>query len=70
MHRRAALGLIAYILARVRLTAQVPAYDFYPEFRRWWFALSAEQRMRATNPGQARAAHRAGVSAATSDTFF
>jgi SAM-dependent methyltransferase len=24
--------------------AQVKEYDFYPEFRKWWFALPAEQR--------------------------
>ena len=24
--------------------AQVPAYDFYPDFRKWWFALPDDQR--------------------------
>jgi SAM-dependent methyltransferase len=27
-----------------RLHAQVPAFDFYPGFRAWWFALPSEQR--------------------------
>lgn len=34
------VALLAFSEAR----AQVPAYDFYPVFRRWWFALPAEQR--------------------------
>lgn len=32
------------LLFVVQLGAQVAAYDFYPEFRKWWFALPSEQR--------------------------
>lgn len=35
---------LAGFLVSVQLAAQVPAYDFYPDFRKWWFALPAEQR--------------------------
>jgi SAM-dependent methyltransferase len=40
MTRRVAV----FALTAVLLAAQIPSFNFYPEFRRWWFALPAEQR--------------------------
>ena len=42
--RAARLVLFAALLARGPLPAQTPAFDFYPEFRKWWFALPDGQR--------------------------
>jgi SAM-dependent methyltransferase len=41
-----ALTLVAALVmaSPAAFRAQVPAFDFYPEFRTWWFTLPAEQR--------------------------
>lgn len=36
--------LAGTLLLAVHLIGQVPEFNFYPEFRRWWFALPADQR--------------------------
>ncbi len=41
--RRLTSALVALLFV-VQLGAQVAAYDFYPHFRAWWFALPSEQR--------------------------
>jgi SAM-dependent methyltransferase len=40
------IGAAAVVLASLlsSLHAQVKEFDFYPEFRTWWFALPADQR--------------------------
>jgi len=45
--------------------AQVPAYDFYPDFRKWWFALPDDQRrpMEAVIERYSERLHREGVGA-------
>lgn len=40
----AGLALTVLLSAAAGIHAQVPEFDFYPEFRRWLFALPAEQR--------------------------
>lgn len=44
--RGVCLGLALVVLAGplTGLHAQLAEFDFYPDFRRWWFALPAEQR--------------------------
>ena len=42
--RAAQVVLYALLLILVRLTAQTAAFDFYPEFRKSWFALPDGQR--------------------------
>jgi len=37
-------AFLCALLMCVGLGAQAPTYDFYPAFRKWWFALPAEQR--------------------------
>jgi hypothetical protein len=38
------IGIVAALWLTTATSAQVKEYDFYPEFRRWWFALPADQR--------------------------
>ena len=40
----ARLVLLGAVLIGARVVAQTPAFDFYPEFRKWWFALPDGQR--------------------------
>ncbi|HTW68055.1 MAG TPA: methyltransferase domain-containing protein [Bryobacteraceae bacterium] len=45
--RRSLAGRLVFLSALLiggRLLAQIPAFDFYPEFRTWWFALPDGQR--------------------------
>jgi SAM-dependent methyltransferase len=41
---RTSLAVVAVAGILTSLQAQVKEFDFYPEFRTWWFALPAEQR--------------------------
>ncbi len=40
----ARLVFLSTLLIGGRLVAQIPAFEFYPEFRTWWFALPDGQR--------------------------
>lgn len=40
----ARLVFLSALLIGGRLLARIPAFDFYPEFRTWWFALPDGQR--------------------------
>ena len=44
LFRAARLVLFVTLLTRGLVAAQTPAFDFYPEFRKWWFALPDGQR--------------------------
>jgi SAM-dependent methyltransferase len=41
---RMSIAAVALLAAGINARAQLKEYDFYPEFRKWWFALPAGQR--------------------------